>query len=108
MSTPPGPDSRTGSFDVVDLSFARQTRQSAAWVCPDCDLVAARFTPTECAYLAAVHDQVQHGSRKTAQVVVGISGRVDLTAAPGLDAGLDAGLEAGLDADAGRGLGIGA
>ena len=54
--------------EVVDLSSARHTRhtQTASWFCPSCDLVAEGFTPTECAYLAAVHDQVQHGSRRTA------------------------------------------
>jgi hypothetical protein len=58
--------------DVVDLTSARQARhpQTASWFCPTCDLVAEGFAPTECAFLAAVHDQVQHGSRPTAHVVV--------------------------------------
>jgi hypothetical protein len=58
--------------DVVDLASARQERQASAahWSCPVCDLVAGGFTPTECAYLAAVHDQLQHGSRPTARVVL--------------------------------------
>jgi hypothetical protein len=59
--------------DVVDLASAREARQPSAahWSCPVCDLVAGGFTPTECAYLAAVHDQLQHGSRPTARVALG-------------------------------------
>jgi hypothetical protein len=59
--------------EVVDLSTARHARQArtASWFCPSCDLVAEGFTPTECAYLAAVHDQVQHGSRRTTIVYPG-------------------------------------
>ena len=83
--------------DVVDLKSARDARQpqSAHWVCPACDLVADGFTPTECAFLAAVHDQVQHGSRQTAQIVQGSAPR------PGAD--IDAAAP-----DLGTGLGIGA
>lgn len=57
--------------DVVDITAARHAREtrSADWYCSACDLVAEGFTPTECAYLAAVHDQVQHGSRPTARVI---------------------------------------
>ena len=56
--------------EVVDLASARHARQTqtASWFCPSCDLTAEGFTPTECAYLAAVHDQVQHNSRTTAQL----------------------------------------
>src|SRR4051812_4881952 len=73
MSASPGPVPLDRRPDVVDLKSAREARQvsSAHWVCPMCDLVAAGFTPTECAYLAAVHDQVQHGSRQTARIVLG-------------------------------------
>ena len=72
MSTLSVPSARSAS-EVVDLTTARQARQpqSAEWFCPACDLVATGFTPTECAYLAAIHDQVQHRSRQTARVVVG-------------------------------------
>lgn len=58
--------------DVVDLASARQARQPGAahWTCTVCDLVADGFSPTECAYLADVHDQLQHGSRPTARVVL--------------------------------------
>jgi hypothetical protein len=89
--------SATAASDVVDLSSARQARQSqtAAWVCPVCDLVAEGFLPTECAYLAAVHDQVQHGSRQTARIVLGAAPR------PGADIDPSA-------PDLGTGLGIGA
>jgi hypothetical protein len=97
MSTSLAPDVRSASSDVVDLSSARQARQSpsAAWVCSVCDLVAERFLPSECAYLAAVHDQVQHGSRQTARIV--------LDAAPRPGADVDASAP-----DLGTGLGIGA
>ena len=74
--------------DVVDLTSARQARQPSAahWSCPVCDLVADGFTPTECAYLAAVHDQLQHGSCPTARVVAG--------PAPALAAAADLGIGA--------------
>lgn len=67
MSASLAPRSGRGP-EVVDLSSARHARQAqtASWFCPSCDLVAEGFTPTECAYLAAVHDQVQHGARRTA------------------------------------------
>src|SRR5687767_10451123 len=97
MSTSLAASVGSASSDVVDLSSARQARQSpsAAWVCPVCDLVAEGFLPSECAYLAAVHDQVQHGSRQTAQIVQGAAPR------PGAD--IDASAP-----DLGTGLGIGA
>jgi len=100
MSTSPVPSARSASSDVVDLSSARQARQpqSAAWVCPECDLVAEDFAPTECAYLAAVHDQLRHGSRQTARIVlrtaplqtVDVTVQVDATA-PDLGTGLGIG-----------------
>ena len=87
MSTSLAPGLRSASPDVVDLSSARQARQSpsAAWVCAVCDLVAEGFLPSECAYLAAVHDQVQHGSRQTARIVLGAAARpgADIDACPG-------------------------
>jgi hypothetical protein len=97
MSTSFTTSVRSASPDVVDLSSARQARQSqtAAWVCPDCDLVAEGFLPTECAYLAAVHDQVRHGSRQTARIVL------DAAPRPGVDVDASA-------PDLGTGLGIGA
>jgi len=96
MSTSLVPSARSASSDVVDLSSARQARQaqSAAWVCPDCDLVADDFAPSECAYLAAVHDQLRHGSRQTARIVLGSASRpaVDVDAtAPDLGTGLGIG-----------------
>ena len=74
--------------DVVDLTSARQARQSSAahWTCPVCDLVADGFTPTECAYLADVHDQLQHGSRPTARVVAGPAPAAEATAGLGIGA----------------------
>jgi hypothetical protein len=96
MSTSLAASVESASSDVVDLSSARQARQSpsAAWICPVCDLVAEGFLPSECAYLAAVHDQVQHGSRQTAQIVQGSAPRpgADIdTAAPDLGTGLGIG-----------------
>ena len=90
-ASPASSGSRHGS-EVVDLTSARQARhpQSASWFCPACDLVAEGFAPTECAYLAAVHDQVQHGSRQTARVMLGSASPVppttDLTADLGIGA----------------------
>jgi len=80
------------SPEVVDLKSAREARhpQFANWFCPTCDLVADGFTPTECAYLAAVHDQVQHGSSRTALVRLGAATPVP-PATPDLDAGLGIG-----------------
>jgi hypothetical protein len=104
MSIRFGPIARPRRPDVVDLTTARQSRQpsSAHWFCPVCDLVAGDFTPTECSYLATVHDQVQHGSRPTASVVLGPAAPV-----PALDAtGERVGARTG--ATAGTGLGIGA
>jgi hypothetical protein len=100
MSTsflPPG----SASSDVVDLTTARQARQSAnaAWFCPTCDLVAEGFSAGECAYLAAVHDQIQHGSRQSALVM--LAGVTPVPPPPSRT------LEA-LDGDLGAGLGIGA
>jgi hypothetical protein len=88
---PGGVGGWANSPDVVDLTSARQARQpqSAEWFCPACDLVATGFTPTECAYLAAVHDQVQHRSRQTARVVVGAA-----ALPPGEGVGADLGIGA--------------
>jgi hypothetical protein len=79
------------SPDVVDIKSARQARnpQMASWFCATCDLVAEGFTPTECAYLATVHDQVQHGSRQTAMVMLGSASPVPPTT--DLDTGLGIG-----------------
>jgi hypothetical protein len=84
----PGPS----GGDVVDLTSARQARhpQTASWFCPTCDLVAEGFGPTECAYLATIHDQLQHGSRPTAHVVVSNAAPV-----PPPTRSLDAGLGIG-------------
>jgi hypothetical protein len=103
MSIRFGPIARPRRPDVVDLTTARQARQpsSAHWFCPVCDLVAGDFTPTECSYLATVHDQVQHGSRPTASVVPGPARPVPAQA-------LDAAGERAAGAAAGAGLGIGA
>jgi hypothetical protein len=67
---------------VVDLRVARRVRHApvAHWFCPVCDLLAGDFSPTECAYLANVHDQIQHGSRPTAEVVAGAAGPTPSTA----------------------------
>jgi hypothetical protein len=72
--------------DVVDLASARQARQAAHWTCPVCDLVADGFTPTECAYLADVHDRLQHGSRPTARVVLRPAPAVEAAAGLGIGA----------------------
>ena len=73
---------------IVDLASARQARQPAAahWSCSVCDLVAGGFTPTECAYLADVHDRLQHGSRPTARVIAGPAPAAEATASLGIGA----------------------
>src|SRR4051812_28750007 len=78
--------------DRGDLKSAREARQpqSASWFCPACDLVAEDFMPTECTYLAAVHDQVQHGSSPTARIVLGSATPLP-PATPDLDPGLGIG-----------------
>ena len=90
MSASLAPTSGRGP-EVVDLTSARHARQAqtASWFCPSCDLVAEGFTPTECAYLAAVHDQVQHGSRRTA--VVHPSGATPVPPPTSLESGLGIG-----------------
>jgi hypothetical protein len=75
--------------DVVDLTSARQARQAVRGAL---DLPGLRprgpggFTPTECAYLADVHDQLQHGSRPTARVVLGPAPAAGATADLGIGA----------------------